>query len=100
MELATHKDTEMNWKIGDRAIYDCLGSRAHGLRVVIISEYQEIKCRGVKKMGYVFDPKIAPGSAYTHWCNSPKHFKPIPDEYDGLQVTTWDECVWQPKVMV
>ncbi len=23
---------------------------------------------------------------------------PIPDEYDGHQTTTWDECVWQPGV--
>ena len=29
-----------------------------------------------------------------------KNIIPIPDEYDGNETTTWDECPFQPKELV
>ncbi len=89
----------MNWQIGDRAIYDCPESvgGAHMAIITITSELGPfISIADGPIIGHRFDPGFAHPSA-RHFVNTPDHFKPIPEEYDGKQVSTWDECPFKPK---
>ena len=82
----------MNWKAGDRAILvNCIHPMNEGQECVItdgpwldddLQTRWEVCCATGK-----WDPR-----AY--------NLKPIPDEYDGNQASSWDECPWKPKELV
>ena len=89
----------MNWKVGDRAIYDYPRSRAHGCVVRITSGLIACTYRGEPPlMGHKFDPGFPPLDQFSGWSNAPEHFKLIP--YDGLEISSWNELEkiidWNP----
>lgn len=72
----------MNWKRGDRAIYDCPNSSggAHGMEVTITTELGlYISKADGPIIGHRFDPGFQHPYA-KHFCNTPEHFKPIHDD--------------------
>lgn len=82
----------MNWKPGDRAVYWGRDSFYHGT-IVTVTSMPMIFYDGLP---YVkTDPDLDTDVGV--YCHS---LRPIDDDYDGHQVTTWDRCVWQPAVTV
>jgi len=84
----------MNWKIGDRAIICGLAVDAqyNGTEVIITSSLRKHRESGDMVHNVDIEMRGRPA------CIEPQYLKPIPDTYDGNEVTTWDECVWQPGV--
>ena len=89
----------MNWKIGDRAICITPGSKMNGCEVVIISDLNEFICGKTFKHfhGHDVDPGFPPPPYGIAWATQPKYLIPIKDNYDGLELTKWSECPWQPE---
>ena len=91
----------MNWKPGDRAIINCPTSNAHGKETVVLTA---CCVRGFANEG----PYVGHEVSAKHSCTGlnlifePHELKPIDDDYDGHQVTTWDELedIWTPGVTV
>lgn len=89
----------MNWQIGDRCIINCPKSNEHGAETEILALNVSGISLGYKYVGHRVD--IHCPTSPTYYCIfEPHELIPIPDEYDGLSVTTWDECVWKPSVTV
>ncbi len=84
----------MNWNIGDRAILvndgscesDCLQYIGSECVIVAVCE------------GEFHDWDVDCGGQLLEVKNS--GLRPIPDEYDGNEASSWDECPWQPKELV
>ena len=89
-----------HWKIGDRAVVDCPVSGAHGKTVTVTSKLILVNCptHGLY-MGHEIDHLRLDGSGECIFLE-PHELKPIPDEYDGNEVTTWVECPFKPGVTV
>jgi len=93
----------MIWKVGDRAIIDCTECRNHGLKVTVLSELKPNNPAPGSRLPlgvpvHVVDAPVIHAGA-NHFVVQPHELKPIPDTYDGNEVTSWDECPWQPSVL-
>ncbi len=86
-----------SWQIGDRAILTGMVYHAafNGTEVTILSALRPHSA--VDYMVHEID--IVPPAGHSATIH-PKYLRPIPDEYDGLSVTTWDECPFKPMVTV
>ena len=93
----------MNWKIGDRCIVDCLGFKLHGETVEIVGG--PAIGTGIFEATYdwIIDPGYpAPDCATKMFACDSVDLRPLPDEYDGKQVSTWDvmndkDYIWHPE---
>jgi hypothetical protein len=84
---------KMNWKPGDRAIVvgmPMTGAEYVGSEVTVTSIPYGIG-------GAVL---VSISGAGTFKRAEVQFLKPIDDDYDGHQTTTWDECPWKPKELV
>ena len=81
----------MKWKVGDRAlIVNCSWWHHCGEIATLTAPHPD------KPNRWLIDLPPAPSF---HVCACPeKHLRPIP--YDGLEISSWNECEWQPKVTV
>ncbi len=88
----------MTWQVGDRAIVVNCSYWSHcGEIVTLVRQVRADEYGAEMKGEWVLDVPPPPGFLYS--CCHERYLKPIPDEYDGLQVTTWDEGPWQPEVV-
>jgi len=89
----------MNWKVGDKAICITPGSRMEGLEVVITRglQYRESITSGLYAHRYGVDPGFPPDPLVGTFAARPENLIPVPDNYDGLELSKWDECPWQPE---
>ena len=84
----------MNWKVGDRAIivedghtYAAKDANAFG------------RCCTIIGPGIGLDWEVdVDGINHKHAEVNSCVLRPI-DDYDGHEITSWEECIWQPKVM-
>ena len=81
----------MNWKPGDRAIVKGLVRDVEYNGEIVVIKYIE---NWPDDIGTVITTDV--GHFY------PENLFPIDDDYDGHQVTTWDELedIWTPGVTV
>ena len=97
----------MIWKPGDIAIVDCPESPIDGEIVTILNGPT------LRPLHYQYGgthPTICyevsyptPCFGYAGWGFKPNELRPIPpddEEYDGYEVTSWDDCIFQPKELV
>jgi len=89
----------MKWKVGDRAIVDCPPSRQHGNKCTIVA--LNVGANGVDGIyvGHEVDLFCCKKNGGKSCVFEPQELKPIPDTYDGNEVTSWEECPWQPSVL-
>ena len=87
----------MNWKVGDRAICITPGSRLKGMEVIVTRGLHFISVYGFE--AYSVDPGFEPGDFFIGWAAQPENLIPIKDKYDGLELSSWDECPFKPKVV-
>ncbi len=85
----------MNWKVGDEAIL------VNSLRGVHLGHVVEILGDHILRMPSTLSPAGTFGyrimcCGKRYWC-IPSWLKPIPDNYDGLELTKWSECPWQSE---
>ncbi len=87
----------MNWKPGDRAIIcdippDMEYSEWNGRFVTVASKmmYDDYF------KDYYVDTAPRPLGVDGIWVDC---LRPIDDDYDGLEKTSWKECPWQPKIL-
>lgn len=87
----------MNWKPGDRALcVNCSHPENESEICTVLGPM--VPGFAVRWGGeYIGWPVSLPSGRYVAHPSQPK---PIDDDYDGHQVTTWDKCVWQPAVTV
>jgi len=79
----------MSWKPGDRAVVVGSPRTSWNGRVLTVLS-SEILYAG---RAYVkIDP--CPENRIGIWV---QYLRKIDDDYDGRQLASWDECVWQPK---
>jgi hypothetical protein len=90
----------MNWKPGDRGILvNCRDLENEGLEceIIAVPAWGRDRQTGERFVGiYII-------TTTGEWCAYPYQLKPIPpdeDEYDGYEVTSWDDCVFKPKELV
>ncbi len=88
----------MNWKIGDKAIIvgipiPCNGHDINGTGVTITSCEEDFSN---PNGGRVAIEHIKCVAGIGRWIRT-KYIQKIDDDYDGLQLTQWDECPWQPE---
>jgi hypothetical protein len=81
----------MNWKIGNRAVIanPINHKEMRGELCTIIGDSW--------KEGWL---RIEIDSCIEIWRALPSELKPIPDNYDGLQLSKWSECPFKPKELV
>ena len=86
----------MKWEIGDVAFCVTPGSLLENREVTILSDafMRSDKIDLVHDVDPGFSP---PGNYYTGWGAERRHLRPLPHP-NGL--STWDDCVFKPKVMV
>lgn len=87
----------MNWKPGDRAIVRLTYSTSDPCEIAING--QPVRLMEVES--------ICPDTNLPYWTTDfawfePCHvredmLRPIDDDYDGHETTSWDECAWKPK---
>jgi len=90
----------MNWKIGDVGIFvysnGGVGMPFIGNEIEVVdapvSSTRDLCVRIPGTTGYSKGwPEV--------WCIYFDQIKPIPDTYDGLQISSWSECPWNPEVV-
>ena len=89
-----------NWQIGDRAIFVGSGSRDEanlGGQIVELLEYRE--CAYFTGNAHIDNAWRIDNLSPPAWV-AESYLRPIPDEYDGKQVVTWDECPFKPRELV
>ena len=87
----------MNWKAGDRAILVGLGGVEDGRDVSVFNgeEVHITSCPYLHGFMEVVDIEMIDN----YWKRADvTNLRPI-DDYDGHEITSWEECIWQPKVM-
>ncbi len=88
----------MNWQVGDRAIFvsvkgDACNSELYG-EVCELLSFEGKPMFGTAES--VWRVKFAAKTTFV----ATICLKPIPDTYDGLEVTTWSECPFKPRELV
>jgi len=95
----------MNWKVGDRAII--LRSKFPervGETVTIMSGlmmFNPFTGKNWSSPSHFIDlPAKRPERVGEPAAYRPDGLGPIPDNYDGLEISSWNKCVFKPKVTV
>ncbi len=89
----------MNWKIGDRCIIDCPGSRVHGQETTIVSIDERGHCwRDGDFIGAGVDIHHETWSS-GHGVFEYKNLRPIPDD-NSRKLVKWSECPFKPKELI
>lgn len=92
----------MNWKVGDRAVI-LKSSKPYmiGTKVKIMSDLVIIDKHEVYGSNAAVHYVDVPRPHYNRGMASylPENLGPIPDKYDGREVSVWSECPWQPEVV-
>jgi len=89
----------MNWQVGDRAIVvGCPSWHGCGETVTLIRLVREDEFEGVYAGHWVLDLEPDHDTCY---CSCDEAFlRPIPDTYDGLEISSWDavekDIDWNP----
>ncbi len=83
----------MNWQVGDRAIiaHPINHKELRGEICVIAGDANYFA-----ESWLIINMDADGRPMFAH----PSELKPIPDTYDGLQVTTWESCPFKPAVTV
>ncbi len=94
----------MNWKIGDKAvIVRSVRLDRIGTHVTIMSNASHFDPHTGLRWNctepcYLVDlPHRCEDGGLAGYRGS--SLRPIPDAYDGNEMTSWDECPWTPKVL-
>ncbi len=97
----------MNWKPGDRAIVNLPRSDNHGAECTVIATGLTCGTTTLRRHHDGVKVDLMPSREVlevrphqTHAVFLPHHLIPVDDEYDGLGVTTWDQCPWKPVELV
>ena len=83
----------MNWQIGDKAVI----IQAH---LKPAAAGQECEVMGPSHLNgylYVDVPILGEPACRPYWSTLPENLRPIPDHYDGLKISSWDESPFKPK---
>lgn len=89
----------MNWQIGDRAkVVGCPWWHGCGEEVTLIRRVRAEEYGGRYAGRWVLD--LEPPNGEPYCCSRERFLKPIPDTYDGLEVSSWGECPFKPRELV
>jgi len=94
----SYEENMMNWKVGDRAIIGQPKNCRVDNLLVLVGEIVTLVRRMPEIGSDVWLIDLSPNKVDTYARET--ILRPIPDTYDGLTISSWDECPFRPRELV